>query len=110
MKKLAVILCLLFAGCTTTKTVVERVEVPQPFWDPPKKEMIKELPPRTPMLYNTMTPTESMADVRSAFQALGEDIRALLEENEQIRFMYEQLVVFVTVGYVPEGGDDDGTE
>lgn len=107
---LVALIVLFLSSCTTTKTVVERVEVPQPYWDPPKAEMIEELPARTPMLYETITPMESMDDVRSAFQALGEDIRALLQENEEIRHMYEQLVLFVTAQYVPEGGNDDGTE
>lgn len=102
MKKLAIILFLLSAACTHTKTVYDRVEVPKPYWDPPKREEIKELPPRAQLISDTITEEQARADTKTAFQALGEDRRALLEEIETIRDLYQKLVEFVTSEYKPK--------
>lgn len=99
---LGVALALTFFGCAHERVVTERVEVAAPYWSPPKKEEIKELPPRAPMIWTTITPEAASADSKIAFQAIGEDMRALIEENETIRAMYEALVEFVTTQYKPE--------
>jgi len=86
----APLISLLLFGCTTTKTVVDRVEVPVPYWNPPQN--IQPLPPRVPLEYVHITPESAKEDPREAFRALGEDIRTLIEENEHIRFLYDELV------------------
>ena len=93
MKKLALVLCLLFAACTHTQTVVERVEVPVPYWAPPTD--IKELPARKPLETQRITPVEGANDPTAAMRAVAEDIRALIEENELIRHYYEELVKLI---------------
>jgi len=97
MKKL--LLILLLAGCGTT-TVVDRVEVPVPYWEKPKN--IKELPDRAPLESQRISPEEAKEDTRAAFQALAEDVRALIEENEHIRFLYEELVKRITEEAIEE--------
>ena len=55
-----------------------------------------------------MTPEEATADTKTALQALGEDIRALIEENEHIRFLYEELVKLIKTE--PDQGGENGDE
>lgn len=92
MRRMIIIL-LLLAGCTTTETVIDRVEVPAPYWDPP--ENVQTLPPRAPVRALALTPEEAAADTQAAFRTLAEDIRALIEENEHIRHLYEELVKLI---------------
>ena len=88
MKKLLPLL-LLLAACGTT-TVVDRVEVPVLFWEP--MDNVKELHTRVPLESKQMTPEQAEADTREAFRRLGADIGNLVAENEQIRFLYDELV------------------
>jgi hypothetical protein len=88
MKRLALTVCLLLSACGTTKVV--REEVPVPYWSPPKN--IKQLPPRQPLEASKLTPEQASMDTKAAFQAVAEDLRMLLEENELLRFYYEELV------------------
>lgn len=90
MKRLVLILIILVSACTTTRTVVDRVEVPVPY----REEItdIKELPARTPLQSAKITPEEAKADTERAFEAVGEDIANLLAENEVLRHLYNELV------------------
>jgi len=96
MKRLALLLLFtaIVAGCTTTKTVVDRVEVPVPYWRPPTN--IQPLPERQPLESKRLAPEQAEADTNAAFQAVAEDIRMLLEENEMIRHLYEELVALIS--------------
>lgn len=100
MKRSIIILMLMaIFGCTTTKTVVDRVEVPVPYWTKP--DNIKELPARKPLESKRITPEEAQVDTQQAFRAVGEDIRSLIEENEYIRHLYNELVKLISTP--PEG-------
>ena len=90
MKRLAIVLIILVSACTTTETVVDRVEVPVPY----REEItdIKELPPRTPLESTQISPEDAKTDTERAFEALGKDIVNLLGENETIRHLYLELV------------------
>jgi len=85
-----IVLIMLVSACTTTETVVDRVEVPVPV----REEItdIKELPEKTPLRSKRITPEEAKTDTEKAFEALGEDIVNLLVENETIRHLYNELV------------------
>lgn len=94
MKRLLLLLPLLLCACTTTETVVDRVEVPTPYWRPPTN--IAKLPERQPLATQDLTPEQAKADPKEAFQRLAEDISGLLAENEQIRHLYDELVKMIT--------------
>ena len=96
MKRHIIILLALVAACTTTETVVDRVEVPVPYWNPP--ENVQKLPERPPLESKRITPEMVSEDTQAAFRALAEDIRALIEENELIRFYYQELVTLISGG------------
>jgi PBP1b-binding outer membrane lipoprotein LpoB len=83
-------------ACTTTETIVDRVEVPVPYWNPP--ENVQKLPERAPLESKRITPEMASEDTQAAFRALAEDIRALIEENELIRFYYQELVTLISGG------------
>jgi len=103
-RSLLVLLCVLVAGCTTTETVVDRVEVPVPYWEKP--DGIKELPERTPLRYKTIPPEASKEDTEAAFEAVAEDMGSLLAENELLRHLYLELVKLIETE--PEEGGENG--
>ena len=90
MRWVAIVLIMLVSACTTTETVVDRVEVPVPVREEIKD--IKELPERTELRSKKISPEEARADTEKAFEALGEDIGSLLAENEVLRHLYNELV------------------
>jgi len=92
MKKL-ILLGALLVGCGTT-TVVDRVEVPKPYWEGPKN--IKQLPERIPLESDRLTPDAAKEDTKAAFRAIADDMAALIAENETLRMFYEELVKLVT--------------
>ena len=102
MKKLLILLAVFAIGCTTTETVVDRVEVPVPYWEAP--ENIKELPQRTPLRSKMIPPEAASADTEAAFEAIGEDMANLIGENELLRHLYEELVKLIKTE--PEGGGE----
>jgi len=104
MKKLLILLAVFAIGCTTTETIVDRVEVPKPYWEKP--EGIKELPERTPLRYKTLPPEAAKEDTEAAFEAVGEDIGNLIAENELLRHLYLELVKLIETE--PTEGDEDG--
>jgi hypothetical protein len=96
MRRLIVVLALLASACGSTNTVVDRVEVPVPYWDPPKREEIKPLPEPYDPLFWSLDPESAKVDTEVAFETLGEDITNLLAENETLRKLYNDLVEFIT--------------
>lgn len=96
--KRAIIILVFALGCTTTETVVDRVEVPVPYWKPPQN--VQPLPERRPLESKRITPAEASEDTQAAFRAVAEDLRALIEENETIRHLYLELVKLINE--VPE--------
>lgn len=77
-------------GCKTIETVYERVEVPQPYWDPPKN--IKEAPPKPMLQAGDISREEAEANPKVALQAVGRDLDAALGWGEHLSFLYAELV------------------
>ncbi len=80
-------------GCTTTETVYERVEVPVPYWSPPKN--IAPPPPRPILQAGDISREDAEADPKTALQTVGQDLGAALAWGEALLHLYLELVKLV---------------
>ena len=80
-------------ACTTTKTQYERVEVPTPYWSPPKK--IKPVAERPELVAGDVAPEYAKEHPKEAFRLLGMDYAAVLAWAEQLYSDYLELVKLV---------------
>lgn len=81
------------SGCTHTRTVYERVEVPVETWTPPKN--IKPPAERPLLTAGDITSAEAEAHPKPALQAVGRDLAAALAWAEQLLADYKQLIILI---------------
>ncbi len=94
-------------GCgTTTETVYERVEVPVPYWSPPKN--IAPPPPRPILQAGDISREDAEADPKTALQTVGQDLGAALAWGETLEYLYLELVKLIS--FEPVHSPSDGPE